>query len=268
MPFYPKIKEEALVRSRRCCCVCQEFTGLYTNVHHIIQEVDGGPDTLENAIVLCLRCHGEVGHYNLRHRIGNKYSPRELLRHRDEWWEWCQNNPAIPLPKFPITVSPGIVNLGSDQWRGRSTIKLHNKTDRVYYQVWVKIGFEQKDVPTNQIKIIPSESSLVSDLELRIAQASVNPDVIRIDCEDQTGSNAVFLQLYSLNPGSTFTFVVTNESPDIEREQERIRAFVTICGFEEEPGTVLQSKGKAAVSFKPPESIKARSVSLLVKKAT
>jgi 5-methylcytosine-specific restriction endonuclease McrA len=60
MPFSPSTKVEALVKSRRCCCVCRDFAGLYTNVHHIIPEAQGGPDTLDNAIVLCLRCHGEV----------------------------------------------------------------------------------------------------------------------------------------------------------------------------------------------------------------
>lgn len=86
MPFSPKIKEDALVKSRRRCCVCQEFAGRNVNVHHIVPEADGGINELDNAIVLCFRCHAEAGHYNLRHPLGTKYSPTELRRHRDEWW--------------------------------------------------------------------------------------------------------------------------------------------------------------------------------------
>lgn len=57
-------------------------------VHHIVQEAHGGANTLENAIVLCSRCHGEAGHYNPEHPLGTKYSPRELRRHRDDWWNY------------------------------------------------------------------------------------------------------------------------------------------------------------------------------------
>jgi len=114
MPFPLKAREEALVRSRRCCCVCREFAGLYTNVHHIQPEADGGPNTIENAIVLCLRCHGEAGHYNPRHPIGTKYSPAELQRHRDEWWEWCKQNSAAPLPKDVSAPTSAVESLAAE----------------------------------------------------------------------------------------------------------------------------------------------------------
>lgn len=220
---------------------------------------------MENAIVLCLRCHGEAGHYNPRHSIGNKYSPEELRRHRDEWWEWCHDNPAAPLPRLPISVSPGTVNLGSGEWRGRSTIKLHNKTDDVYYQIWVKVTFEQEDLPTDKVTITPSESSLRSDLEVELGKVWFNSDVLRVDCEDETGRNAVLLQLYSLDPGDTYTFVIKNELADAR--EDRVRAFVTVCGFEKEPASVSESGERGAVSVRPPETITVRSVSLLVKRA-
>src|SRR5262245_9432548 len=86
MPFPNGIREDALVRSGRRCCVCHEFAGRAINVHHVIQESDGGPNTIDNAIVLCLRCHSEAGHFNSRHPIGTKYSPSELRKHRDKWW--------------------------------------------------------------------------------------------------------------------------------------------------------------------------------------
>jgi hypothetical protein len=72
VPFPTAVREEALFRSRRSCSLCNEFAGLYTDVHHIVQEADGGPNTLENALPLCDRCHGEVGHYNARHPKGTK----------------------------------------------------------------------------------------------------------------------------------------------------------------------------------------------------
>ena len=109
MPFPPEIKEFALVNSRRCCCVCHEFSGRNVNVHHIVQEADGGPNILDNAIVLCFKCHAEAGHYNNHHPLGTKYSPSELRKHRDSWWKYCESynknlrpddikdNPTSPL---------------------------------------------------------------------------------------------------------------------------------------------------------------------------
>jgi len=153
MPFPNSVKEDALVRSRRCCCLCQEFAGLYTNVHHIVPESDSGSNDLGNAIVLCLRCHGEAGHYNVQHPIGNKYSPDELRRHRDNWWEWCENNPAVPLPKDPISVSPGTIKLRAGKWRTRSLFKVHNRAKEIYYQVVVKLTIDTPGILPQDIGI-------------------------------------------------------------------------------------------------------------------
>jgi len=94
MPFPKSVREEALVTAQRHCCVCHEFAGRSVNVHHIKQESEGGSNTLENAIVLCLRCHAEAGHFNPNHPLGTKYAPGELSRHRDAWIEACANGSA------------------------------------------------------------------------------------------------------------------------------------------------------------------------------
>src|SRR5690348_6496029 len=122
------VQEEALVRSRRCCCICHEFAGLYVNVHHIVQEADGGTSEIDNAVVLCLRCHGDIGHYNPRHPIGTKYRPDEVRRHRDAWWAYIQENPAVPLPVGPITLSPSLIRLPSEPGdRRRYELEIQNR---------------------------------------------------------------------------------------------------------------------------------------------
>jgi hypothetical protein len=62
-------------------------------VHHIIQEADGGANTLDNCIPLCLDCHEEVGSYNPKHPIGRKFSSDELKQHRDVWFDFVQRHP-------------------------------------------------------------------------------------------------------------------------------------------------------------------------------
>lgn len=65
--------------------------------HHITPQSDGGDDTFENCIPLCLECHGEVMAYNPKHPIGKMYTPEELKRRRDEWYESVTNAPTAVL---------------------------------------------------------------------------------------------------------------------------------------------------------------------------
>jgi hypothetical protein len=62
-------------------------------LHHIVQESNGGPDTLENCIPLCLECHEEVGSYNPGHPIGRKFTPDELRGHRNVWFNFVKSHP-------------------------------------------------------------------------------------------------------------------------------------------------------------------------------
>ena len=108
MPFSCDIADEVLVRCARRCCICRRFCGTKMQLHHIIQEADGGSNTLNNCIPLCLDCHQEVVAYNPKHPIGRKFSSDELKRHRDLWFDFVERHPErlnqspetffIPLP--------------------------------------------------------------------------------------------------------------------------------------------------------------------------
>ena len=87
MGFSRSIREEALVRAARRCCVCRRFKGVGVEVHHILPLADGGENSLDNAIVLCFDCHCAAGHYNPKHPKGTKFSPGELHKHRDGWFQ-------------------------------------------------------------------------------------------------------------------------------------------------------------------------------------
>lgn len=266
MPFRNSVKEEALIRSRRCCCVCQEFAGLYINVHHIVPESDGGSNDLENAIVLCLRCHGEVGHYNVRHPIGKKYSAEELRRHRDKWWEWCEKNPAVPLPKDPISVSPGTISLGTGKWKAHSLFKVYNRTNEIYYQVFVKLTIDTPEILTRNIGIKLAKPR--DELSMKVGPIIVSADIMRINGSDQAGNKAIFLWLASLNPAEVCTFVLTNYSPHAPSASTQPKALIGVCGFAQEPSSTLAQPGKeAAFSFTPPENIKIESISLLMRRS-
>lgn len=140
MPFPKDVRETALVKSRRRCCVCHEFAGRAINVHHILQEADGGPNTLDNAIVLCLRCHSEAGHFNPRHAIGTKYSPSELRRHRDEWWKLCDAQPSLSKSSH-IEVSWTRTTTTQDFHIYRAQVVVHNSFESTVNNWKLKIYF-------------------------------------------------------------------------------------------------------------------------------
>lgn len=73
---------------QRHCCLCHERKHTRLTCHHIVQEADEGPSTLENCIPLCPDCHAEVKAYDPRHHPGTtSYSETELHRRRDDWYE-------------------------------------------------------------------------------------------------------------------------------------------------------------------------------------
>lgn len=94
MGFSQVVQEKALLASGRCCCICHKFCGTKINLHHIIQSADGGDDSFENCIPLCLDCHEDMDKPDPRHSTGKHYSSNELIMHRDNWYAKVQNGNA------------------------------------------------------------------------------------------------------------------------------------------------------------------------------
>jgi hypothetical protein len=91
---WQEVREEALVRSGRHCCICHKFCGIKIEGHHIIERADGGTDTLENCIPLCFDCHSDMRSYDFKHPKGTKYTTTELKRHRDNWYQKVAETPG------------------------------------------------------------------------------------------------------------------------------------------------------------------------------
>lgn len=265
MAFPKSIKEKALVNSRRCCCICHKFAGLYTNVHHIKPKSKKGPDTLANAIVLCLQCHGEVGHYNSKHPIGNKYSRDELIKHRDHWCEWCKNNPYAPLPDCPIIISPQEIVLGSEDWETVLQLNLFNKTDAFLYQVWIKINIKSESITPHDI---PLSSQIDSEnYKLKIKNIEINPAIYTVHALDQNNEKTSFIVLDCIKPKRDYNVKITIDPIDKSGVNDILSFFVS--SFSTTPNIKRTKKHKrtAAFSFTPPENITVKSVSLLLRKA-
>jgi hypothetical protein len=84
MPFNRDTKTRMFVRCARVCCLCFKQCGTNIEAAHIVGEADGGPNTEDNGIPVCMDCHTEIGHYNDAHPKGNKFTPEELRSRRDQ----------------------------------------------------------------------------------------------------------------------------------------------------------------------------------------
>lgn len=109
MGFPSKIREDIFVKSARHCCVCHRYKGIKVEIHHILPKKQGGEDTFENAISLCFDCHSDAGHYFAGHPKGSKFSPEELLKHKNEWFRIVQEHQieSSNLPNVELIIKDG-----------------------------------------------------------------------------------------------------------------------------------------------------------------
>ena len=99
MGFLENVKLRALIACRRQCVLCGKFCGTHMELHHIKQHADGGGDTFENCIPLCLDCHADVRTYNPHHPKGTKYSEAELIERRDIFYKEIEDGRRTSISK-------------------------------------------------------------------------------------------------------------------------------------------------------------------------
>jgi hypothetical protein len=58
--YWGKIRSFVLKRDKSTCQVCGLVKGSKLHVHHILKRVDGGPDTPDNLILVCPKCHANA----------------------------------------------------------------------------------------------------------------------------------------------------------------------------------------------------------------
>lgn len=79
MAFSEALKLKVKRRAHFCCCLCH---GLGVEVHHIIPQAEGGPETEDNAAPLCPSCHEAYG--------ANPEKRKFIREARDLWYDICE----------------------------------------------------------------------------------------------------------------------------------------------------------------------------------
>jgi len=102
MPFSSNIRTMVLLWCDRHCCLCKKACGVNIEVHHLVQESEGGSNDIDNAIPLCFDCHSEVTRYNEKHPRGTKYKVDELKTRREQVYEEFTRH-LVPPIHYEIT---------------------------------------------------------------------------------------------------------------------------------------------------------------------
>jgi len=83
MAFSEALKSTVRKRAHLACCLCKTVG---VEIHHIVPQEEGGPDTDENAAPLCPSCH---------EMYGANHTKRKFIREaRDLWYEICERRYA------------------------------------------------------------------------------------------------------------------------------------------------------------------------------
>jgi HNH endonuclease len=79
MAFSEELKLSVKRRAHFGCCLCHE---LFVEIHHILPQSEGGPDTEPHAAPLCPSCHETYG--------ANPEKRKFIREVRDFWYELCE----------------------------------------------------------------------------------------------------------------------------------------------------------------------------------
>ena len=118
MSFSEKTKREAKEKSNFKCVLCGSDI---VEIHHIIPQEEGGPDTLDNAVALCASCHLIYG--------GNPLKREEIIEKRDELYKLQEKNQMCNF-------------YGMEKAEGRCKVPIDPDNIVIFYKIKEKENFE------------------------------------------------------------------------------------------------------------------------------
>lgn len=88
-----ELAAEILVRCGRCCCLCRRFRPTLLQVHHIVEQSEGGTNAPSNLIAVCLTCHSDV---HTQRPFTRRFTSEELRQHRDTVFALVAKGKLVP----------------------------------------------------------------------------------------------------------------------------------------------------------------------------
>ncbi len=131
MPFTDALKKQVREKAAFRCCICRQI-GVGIEVHHIIPESEGGPDTLDNAAPLCPTCHTE---------LGDNPKKRERIREMRDWLyrDTEKRYEVHPYQKeFLQSIDKKVESIAKRQENGMSQLKERQENDMIELKAMLK----------------------------------------------------------------------------------------------------------------------------------
>ncbi|HAT7728841.1 TPA: HNH endonuclease [Enterobacter cloacae] len=93
MSIPDSIAAKILVKSARHCCICRRFSPLQIQIHHIVEQSEGGSNDEDNLIPICILCHSSI---HTKMQMTKGFSREELKGHRDAVYDMVEKG-KLPL---------------------------------------------------------------------------------------------------------------------------------------------------------------------------
>lgn len=87
MSIPEKTVAHVLVKSARHCSICRRFSPLQIQVHHIVEQCDGGTHDEDNLLPVCIGCHSLI---HTKTQMTKNFTANELKGHRNEVYDMVE----------------------------------------------------------------------------------------------------------------------------------------------------------------------------------
>jgi hypothetical protein len=152
MAFSEAVKKAVRIKSHHCCCICKSVG---VEVHHVVPQEHGGPDTEDNAAPLCPSCHEIYG--------ANKSKRKFVQEIRDTWYEICAKRyaqgPELEEIKRSIEELKEDVREHLLSKFSRSSDEVLENIDELVTMVWYNRHQVRKEmIESGDIKLVKKET--------------------------------------------------------------------------------------------------------------
>jgi len=157
-----------------------------------------------------------------------------------------------------LFVSPTTVLLHHGEWAVKTPVMLINRGSKPVYSVWIKLALDGNAITAESV-IVDSLSRSTS-LEGNLENITVHGDLFRVDALDSHNKEVVFLVFHTIAPNTHREIILSGSiaAPS--------NANVEIASFDETPTPLLEGKDGVSFPFKPPENLRVKSISLVMKR--
>ena len=157
-----------------------------------------------------------------------------------------------------LFASPSTIALHHGEWAVKTPVMVINRGSKPAHSVYLKLALDGTGVTAQSVSV---ESNLRStSLEGQVQDIAVQGDLFRVDAVDSHDKETVFLVFHTIAP-NTHREIIVSGSIAVPS-----KATVELAAFDDTPTALLEGAGRVLLPFKPPETLKVKAISLLMRR--